>query len=331
MTHWPHVALAEVCEINPRLQRADRPDDDTPVSFVPMAAIDETEGRIVALTRPYRTVAKGYTAFREGDVLLAKITPCMENGKAAVAEKLVNGHGFGSTEFHVLRPGPRLDRSFLFHCIRMPDFRRRAKARFTGTAGQQRVPPSFLENFPFRLPSLDEQRRIVDLLDRAAGIRRLRRQAQDTARLLIPALFNKMFGDPATNPMGWPRQRLAELGTLERGSSRHRPRNAPALLGGPYPLIQTGEVAAARWTITSYRSTYSEFGLKQSRLWPAGTLCITIAANIANTGILGRWHARNLALRLIALGYKQVYWYRGGWEAWTAHDLPTAPVALQQR
>ena len=80
---------------------------------------------------------------------------------------------------------------------------------------------------------------------------------------------------------------LANLGELERGKSKHRPRNAPELFGGPYPFIQTGEVKAANRTIRSYSQTYSEFGLKQSRLWPEGTLCITIAANIAETAFLG--------------------------------------------
>lgn len=186
-----------------------------------MAAVDEVQGAIVAAElRPYRAVAKGYTSFNEGDVLFAKITPCMENGKAAVARDLSGGLGFGSTEFHVLRPGPKLVRDFLFHWIRQPEFRRQAKAHFTGTAGQQRVPTSFLQDFPFPLPPLAEQRRIVDILDRAANIRRLRRQAQDTARLIVPALFNKMFGDPIANQMGWPSFTFNELGNVQLGRQR---------------------------------------------------------------------------------------------------------------
>jgi type I restriction enzyme S subunit len=95
-----------------------------------------------------------------------------------------------------------------------------------------------------------------------------------------------MFGDPVTNPREWPPNNLSSLGKLERGISKHRPRNAPELLGGPYPLIQTGDVARSEGLITQYSSTYSDTGLRQSRLWPAGTLCITIAANIAKTGVL---------------------------------------------
>ena len=86
--------------------------------------------------------------------------------------------------------------------------------------------------------------------------------------------------------MGWPEKPLGEIGQLDRGRSRHRPRNDPRLLGGTYPLIQTGDIANSGGRITRYTQTYSELGLTQSKMWPAGTLCITIAANIANTGIL---------------------------------------------
>lgn len=103
---------------------------------------------------------------------------------------------------------------------------------------------------------------------------------------LVKSRFIELFGDPVYNTKKLPTKRLAELGSLDRGRSQHRPRNAPELLGGPYPLIQTGEVANAGLYITGYSNTYSELGLKQSKIWKAGTLCITIAANIAQTSIL---------------------------------------------
>ena len=95
-----------------------------------------------------------------------------------------------------------------------------------------------------------------------------------------------MFGDPVRNGMGWKIVPLSTFGRLERGVSKNRPRNAPELLGGKYPLIQTGEVSNAGTYITSFTHTYSEEGFKQSKMWKKGTLCITIAANIARTGIL---------------------------------------------
>lgn len=103
----------------------------------------------------------------------------------------------------------------------------------------------------------------------------------------VDALDASALGELPALPLGWTYIQLAHLGDLARGKSRHRPRNDPRLFGGPYPFIQTGEVKAAGRKITSFSETYSEFGLLQSRLWPTGTLCITIAANIAETAFLG--------------------------------------------
>ncbi len=136
------------------------------------------------------------------------------------------------------------------------------------------------------LPPLPEQKRIAAILDKADAIRRKRRQAIQLADEFLRSVFLDMFGDPVTNPKGWEKRGLNEVGLLARGKSKHRPRNAPELLDGPYPLIQTGEVAKADHYITTYNQTYSELGLKQSKLWPAKTLCITIAANIADSAIL---------------------------------------------
>lgn len=136
------------------------------------------------------------------------------------------------------------------------------------------------------LPPLDEQRRITAILDQAESVRTQRHNIIRHTDALASSIFIDMFGDPIRNPMGFPLAKLGEIGELDRGVSRHRPRNDPALLGGPYPLIQTGDVARSGGQITNYSATYSELGLAQSKLWPAGTLCITIAANIAQTGVL---------------------------------------------
>ncbi|MGH8503682.1 MAG: restriction endonuclease subunit S, partial [Gammaproteobacteria bacterium] len=143
-----------------------------------------------------------------------------------------------------------------------------------------------LQALEVSLPPLDEQRRIVEILNHAKRIHRLRREAIAKARELLPALFIRMFGDPAKNPKGWELMSFEQLGTLDRGRSRHRPRDANELYGGPYPFVQTGDVANSNGYIGGYSQTYSEIGLAQSRLWPSDTLCITIAANIAKTGVL---------------------------------------------
>ena len=143
-----------------------------------------------------------------------------------------------------------------------------------------------LLNVQIPLPALDEQYRIVAVLDKVSGLIAKRRAQLDKLDLLVKARFVEMFGDPVRNSMEWPTSTLCELGEFGRGVSKHRPRNDPKLLGGKYPLIQTGEVANAELYIVSYSSTYSELGFQQSKMWKSGTLCITIAANIAKTAIL---------------------------------------------
>ena len=137
-----------------------------------------------------------------------------------------------------------------------------------------------------KLHELEHQMQIVKVLDKASKLIFLRRQQLAKLDELVKARFVEMFGDPVKNTMDWEIKPLSELGELNRGVSKARPRNSPELLGGPYPLIQTGEVANAKTYITSFNSTYSEKGLAQSKMWPKGTLCITIAANIAQTSIL---------------------------------------------
>lgn len=141
------VTLDELCDINPRENGAKNLDAHAPVSFVAMADIDEIRGIIsTASTRSLSEVAKGYTPFHEGDVLFAKITPCMENGKAAIARNLPHPVAFGSTEFHVLRPRTETSPDWLFGIVRQLWFRELAKRTFTGTAGQQRVPADFMRS-----------------------------------------------------------------------------------------------------------------------------------------------------------------------------------------
>lgn len=136
------------------------------------------------------------------------------------------------------------------------------------------------------LPPIDDQKRIAHLLGKVEGLIARRKQHLQQLDDLLKSLFLEMFGDPVQNEKGWDKRPLSQLGSLDRGVSKHRPRNAPELLGGKYPLIQTGDVSNAGTYITGFTQTYSEIGFAQSKLWPAGTLCITIAANIAQTGIL---------------------------------------------
>jgi type I restriction enzyme, S subunit len=159
---WLLVPIPEVCQLNPSKPAQDALTPETPVTFVPMPAVDADSGAIATpLTRPFAEVRKGFTAFRDYDVIMAKITPCMENGKAAIARNLENGHGFGSTEFHVFRSSPAILPEFVFYFVRQESFRRTAADEMTGSVGQKRVPVAFLQRAEIPLPPLAEQKRIV--------------------------------------------------------------------------------------------------------------------------------------------------------------------------
>ena len=175
-------------------------------------------------------------------------------------------------------------RYFMYY-LKSEHFKQQLFKQITGSA-QLNYGPSHLKKMIMPLIDLNDQDEIVSYMDKVQNI--IEKRQQELYRLddLIKARFVEMFGDPVSNSYGLPEATLPELGEFGRGISKHRPRNDPKLLGGDYPLIQTGDVANAGLYITSYNSTYSEFGLKQSKMWEKGTLCITIAANIAKTAIL---------------------------------------------
>lgn len=204
---WRRLGDPEVCILNPRKSEVSTQPDDLEVTFVPMAAVDADKGAIThAQVRQLGEVRKGFTYFAEGDVLFAKITPSMENGKAAVARGLNNGIGFGTTEFHVLRPTPAVLAEWLFHFIRQRSFREEAASRMTGSAGQQRVPAEFLEEVEFPLPPLPEQRRIVARIEKFAWrveeIRQLRDSFEKEARQILLGTYARITEDAACYPMG---------------------------------------------------------------------------------------------------------------------------------
>lgn len=160
---WGLTTLGRCCELNPKKPRDI--DDDLVVSFVPMPAVSEDGRMNCSELRPYKDVKKGFTYFTEDDVLFAKITPCMENGKGAVAKGLSEGIGFGSTEFHVLRPIKGKSNPYWLYVITSMDlFRIAAKKTMTGTGGQLRVPISFLDNYPISLAPIELQNQFEDFV-----------------------------------------------------------------------------------------------------------------------------------------------------------------------
>jgi type I restriction enzyme, S subunit len=186
-----------------------------------------------------------------------------------------------------IRAGNLVNINYLEKFLRSPEALWFYKSKLRGSTARRRsLPDDIFLTFKIPIPPLEEQKRIAAILDKADTLRRKRQQAIDLTDQLLRSVFLDMFGNPVTNPKGWKLVKFASVGQLDRGKSKHRPRNDPVLLGGNHPLIQTGDVANSGGYITTYNSTYSEVGLKQSKKWAKGTLCITIAANIANTGIL---------------------------------------------
>ena len=267
---WTWSLLEDVCEINPRRPRIVQ-DDDVPTSFVPMAAVDEVEGKIADMQiRPYGEVRRGYTYFEENDVLFAKITPSMENGKAAIARGLIGGIGFGTTEFHVLRSRNGVSPEWVFHFIRQQFFRKEARRHFRGAVGQQRVPQGFLETYSIPIPYPDdpersrfEQRRIVArleaLLDEVREARRLNEQIGEDAGSLMEAVLDEIFEKELADIPKTPLVRMCNviMGQSPPGISyRSTPKGLP-LLNGP---TEFGEhhPDPVQWTIDPKRTCEAE-------------------------------------------------------------------------
>lgn len=194
---WKRGPVSKYVSVNPT-RRDTVVAADTVISFIPMAAVDAASGQITGATpRPFGEVSKGYTVFSEGDVIFARITPCMQNGKSAVARGLHGGIGVGSTEFHILRPGPDIEAAFLHAIVRQGTFREAAASHFKGTAGQQRVPSTFFQSTTIPVPPLPEQRRIVAYLDglqaKVDAVKALQAQTAVELDALLPSILQKAF------------------------------------------------------------------------------------------------------------------------------------------
>ena len=163
---WGLVPLGSICHINPKKGQDIRLRSGVEVSFVPMPAVSEYGEIDTTSIKEYDEVKTGFTYFAENDVLFAKITPCMENGKGAVARGLYNGIGFGSTEFHVLRPiSGKTNPYWIYMLTAIPQFREDAANNMTGSAGQRRVPVSFLENYRVAVPPIELQEQFAAFVE----------------------------------------------------------------------------------------------------------------------------------------------------------------------
>lgn len=187
-------------------------------------------------TRPFSEVSKGYTVFRDRDILAAKITPCWENGKVGQAE-LDHPVGVGSTEFHVVRPGPDLSDRYLLHFLRQPSVRLNGESRMTGSAGQKRVPAAFLSTLDIPVPPLSEQHRIAAILDHADALRAKHHQAVAHLDTLRSSIFIDTFGNPQEWPKLWP---IGSIGDLAEAISYGTSAKAGGL--GHWPVLRMGNL-----------------------------------------------------------------------------------------
>ena len=232
---WPQ--LKEIAGINPRRPRGLKRPEEAPTTFVPMPSVDETSGTVAnPLEKPFGEVKSGYTYFEENDVLFAKITPCMQNGKHVIARNLIDGIGFGTTEFHVIRPRDEVIPEWIHLYIRQPSILNEAATHFTGSVGQQRVPPYFLEDLAIPLPPLSEQKRIAAILnDHMADIARAAAEAQlEAAKALSAGYLREIF--ESTEAKKWPKVRLGDhaskIGsgvTPRGGQSAYKPEGTPLI------------------------------------------------------------------------------------------------------
>ena len=213
------VKLSDVCIINPHKSEISTLPDKTLVSFLPMANISE-EGFIIREDiKRLGEVKKGFTYFKKNDILLAKITPCFENGKRTIAT-IKNDIGFGTTEFHVLRPDEnKIILEYLYYLISSPSFRAQGTVKMVGSAGQKRIPKSFIENFKLSLPELAEQNRIVEILNRIDNIIKMKKSVDFDEEELTHSTFIELFGNPSLNPKGFDEQRLGDISVISMGGT----------------------------------------------------------------------------------------------------------------
>jgi len=293
--HWNVQRLKREAEINPSKSEVSQAlAEDMPVTFLPMERV-QVNGLIDTRdTRPARSVWNGFTYFRRGDVLIAKITPCFENGKGACLESLPTECGFGWTEFIVLRTRGRALPQFLYRITTLPEFRTLGADAMTGAAGQQRVPQSFVENFPAPFPPIEEQSAIVRFLDHSdrlirrfiAGKRRLIALLNEQKQAIIQrAVTRGLDTNVRLKPSGiewigdtpehWEVKRLKWVTRLQRGYDLPQDNRKPGMI----PVVSSGGIidthSEARATgpgvvIGRYGSTDAVFFL-ESDFWPHNT------------------------------------------------------------
>ena len=283
MSNWRYVKIGDVCTVerggSPRPIDKFITDDPNGINWI---KIGDTNSSMYITQTAQKIIPEGMKKSRyvqPGDFLLS-------NSMSFGRPYILKIDGCIHDGWLVLRDNDGIfDKRFLYYYLSSPSTYQKFKNMAVGGVVNN-LNSEMVRGVTVPVPPMDEQIDIVTTLDKVTELIALRKEQLGKLDQLVKSRFIELFGDPVYNNNGLPTKKLCELGSLDRGRSQHRPRNDPKLLNGPYPLIQTGEVASAGLYITEYKNTYSELGLQQSKMWKAGTLCITIAANIAQTAIL---------------------------------------------
>jgi hypothetical protein len=271
------VALGTVCAQDRTSVRPGHGDD---LPYLGLEGIESGTGQFVVgeLSKTPEAPQANSFRFDERHVLYGKLRPYLN--KVA----LPTAPGKCSTEIIPLLPTPPLDRQYMSYFLRAPATVQQIAERSSG-ARMPRADMDFVLSLPIGLPPINEQRRIVDLLARAEGIIRLRREAQQKAAELIPAIFIDMFGDPSTNPRGWPTRRVAEVCSLVRGSSP-RPQGDPKFFGGPVPRLMIADITRDGVYVTPTIDSLTEEGAAKSRPMLAGDVVMAVSGAVGLPAIL---------------------------------------------
>lgn len=298
MSQWSSVALSDVCQIKPPKKEAkERLSNIDLVSFVPMNDLGICAKQIsLNEERHLARVYSGYTYFADNDVLLAKITPCFENGKLGIAKGLTNGVGFGSSEFIVLRSSDALLPEYLFYFLSQNRIREDGAKVMTGAVGHKRVPNEFVESQKIILPPLPEQKRIVAILDEAfAGISQAVFNAEKNltnARELFESYLNGVF---TRKGEGWMEKRLSELSEVQSGGTPLK--SKPEYWGGDIAWYSSGELNSMITNVPERTITHDGLNNSNAKLFPKGSLLIGMYDTAAlKMSILDRDAAFNQAI-----------------------------------
>lgn len=262
---WPIAKLGNVCEINPKKSEISNLPPETIVSFVPMATVNAHRKSFVPTEeRTLSEVYSGYTYFQNGDVLLAKVTPCFENGKSGIATGLTNNIGFGSSEFFVLRPNPdRVLSDYIYRLISTDAFIEQGKTKMTGTGGLQRIPRDFISSYSIPLPPLAVQEEIVSEIESYQRI-------IDGARQVVENYKPTIKIDPA-----WETVPLGEVCVTSSGGTP-KSSNREYYENGTINWLKSGEVANGYIYATEQKITEKALQESSAKVFPPETVVVAM-------------------------------------------------------